>query len=259
MNMTYGKIKVNNAALITVRTGSTRLPNKALLKINGKTTIEHLIQRIKKSKLVDEIILCTTTLPEDDVLCRIALKNNIKYYKGSEKDKLERWNGACKEYNIDFFVTVDGDDLFCEPELIDLAIKQQKISQEDFISADNVICGAFTYGISTKALKKVCEVKDSDDTEMMWVYFTKSDLFNITKLQNIPDKYIRKDIRMTLDYKEDFEFFKNIIEHFNGKDFNLSDIIDYIDNNPLVAKINIEMEKLWAENQLNNTSLKIKK
>jgi spore coat polysaccharide biosynthesis protein SpsF len=63
---------MKKAILITVRTASTRLPKKALLKINGKTTIEHLIERMKRSKLADIIILCTTKLPEDDILCDIA-------------------------------------------------------------------------------------------------------------------------------------------------------------------------------------------
>ena len=110
------------AIIITVRTGSTRLPNKCLLKINGITTIEHLINRIKKSKKADLIILCTSTYKQDDILCEIATNNNINYFRGSAKDKLERWNDACKKYKVDFFVTADGDDLFCDPDLIDLAI-----------------------------------------------------------------------------------------------------------------------------------------
>ena len=60
------------AILITVRTNSTRLPNKALLKIMGKETIVYLIDRVKKSKLADKIILCTTKNKEDDILCKIA-------------------------------------------------------------------------------------------------------------------------------------------------------------------------------------------
>ena len=90
----------------------------------------------------------------------VLQQNSIEYFRGSESDKLERWNGSCKKFNVDFFVTADGDDLFCEPELIDLAFKQQKISQEDFIESEKTICGAFTYGISTTALSKVCEIKD---------------------------------------------------------------------------------------------------
>ena len=92
---------------ITVRTGSTRLPNKALLGIKNKTTIEHLIDRVKKTQLCDKIILCTTNLPEDDVLCRIAKQNDISYHRGSTEDKLERWKSAAKEHSIDFFVTAE--------------------------------------------------------------------------------------------------------------------------------------------------------
>ena len=249
---------MNKGIFITVRTGSTRLPNKATLKINGKTTIEHLIDRVKNSKLSDSIILCTTTLPEDDALCDIAKSNNIKYYRGSVKDKLERWKGACEKYNIDFFITADGDDLFCEPELIDLAINQYKTTNADFIKSDELVSGAFTFGIKYKALKKVCEIKDTDDTEMMWVYFTDTGLFNVENLQNIPKKYKRKDIRMTLDYEDDFKFFKNIIEHFNNKIFGLDDILSYIDNNPEVSKINFYLEQNWSENQNKNIKLILK-
>ena len=115
---------MKKAILITVRTGSTRLPQKALLEINGKSTIVHLIDRLKQSKLANDIILCTTTLKEDNVLEDIAIANGINYYRGSITDKLERWKGACEKYNIESFVTADGDDLFCDPSLIDLAFKQ---------------------------------------------------------------------------------------------------------------------------------------
>jgi spore coat polysaccharide biosynthesis protein SpsF len=83
---------------ITVRSGSTRLPNKALLNINGMPTIEHLIRRVKRSKLAELIVLCTTELQEDDVLCEIASRNNIKYFRGSVEDKLENnpWDANIK-------------------------------------------------------------------------------------------------------------------------------------------------------------------
>ncbi len=247
-----------NAILITVRTGSTRLPKKALIEINGKTTIEHLIDRVKRSKLADDIILCTTNLHEDDILCRIAVKNGIKYYRGSIDDKLDRWSGACKEYNIDFFVTADGDDLFCEPELIDMAFEQYKTSNADFIRAPGIICGAFTHGIKTSALEKVCEIKDTKNTEMHWVYFEETGLFNVYDLQNIPTEYIRNGIRMTLDYEDDLKFFTNIIDHFGEKKFGLSEIIYYINNNTSVAKINAHLEEQWSANQKENLELKIK-
>ena len=82
-----------NSILITVRTSSTRLPRKAILDINGKPTIQYLIENIKKSRLADKIILCTSEEPDDDILCQIATDCSIDYYRGSLKDKLVRWMG----------------------------------------------------------------------------------------------------------------------------------------------------------------------
>ena len=249
-----------NAIFITVRTGSTRLPNKSLMQIGGKTTIEHLIGRIKRSKKADAIILCTTTLDSDDVLCEMAARNGILYFRGSAPDKLERWNGACQKFGVDFFVTADGDDLFCDSHLIDLAFTQYEESDRkiDFIKSDDVICGAFTYAIKAKALEKVCEIKYTDDTEMMWVYFTDTGLFEVQTLQNVEALYCRDDIRMTLDYDDDFEFFKNIIDFFGEKNYTLKDIVSYIDKNPHVKQINFHRHQEWAQNQKNKTKLVLK-
>ena len=253
---------MTKAILITVRTNSSRLPNKAVIDINGVETISHLINGLLTSKEADKLILCTTTLKEDDILCKIAESRGINFFRGSVTDKLERWRGACKKFNVDFFVTADGDDLFCEPELIDLAFKQYEKNNSEFIKSEDVICGSFTYGIKTTALEKVCQIKDTDDTEFMWVYFTDTDLFEIENLENIPIEYKRKDIRMTLDYEDDLKFFKKVINDLKDDYKNrygfLKKITNYIDSNPDIAKINYYLEEKWSENQSNNISLKLK-
>jgi len=271
----------DKAIFITVRTGSKRLPNKAMLEINGRPTISHLIENVKHSKKTDMIVLCTTNLKEDDVLCEIAKKSNINYFRGSVTDKLERWKGACDKFKIDFFVTADGDDLFCEPELIDLAFEQYERTNADFIQGKDIICGSFTYGIKTKALNKVCKIKDTNDTEMMWVYFTDTDLFNVQTLENVPEIYKRDDIRVTLDYEDDFKFFSTVIKNLTNKnnkenhdsynylkhnsildnnsiDFNLKDVVNYIDKNPEIKKINYYLHKKWSKNQKQKTKLILK-
>ena len=252
---------MKKAIFITVRTCSTRLKKKCLLKIQGVTTIQHLIRRVKKSKLAEIIVLCTTKLKEDGILCDIAKEENIKYFRGSVIDKLERWENAAQEFLVDFFVTADGDDLFCEPELIDLAFKQYIKGKPDFIEGKNIPCGSFTYAIKATALKRVCEIKDTEDTEMMWTYFKDTNLFKCEELKNIPDCYKRPEIRMTLDYPEDLEFFTIIINNLSKqkKYFNLRDIISYLDEHPEVIKINQGLQKKFLENQKKRTRLAIKK
>jgi spore coat polysaccharide biosynthesis protein SpsF len=242
---------MNKAIFITARLGSSRLPNKHLLKIKDKYCIEYIIERVKRSVKAQTIVLCTTILNEDLELCNIAQNYGIEIYQGSVLDKLDRWHGAAKYFNIDFFVTADADDLFCEPELIDLAFSQYENNQADFIEWDQseLVCGAFTYGIKVEALERVCNIKKTDDTEMMWVYFTKN-LFHIENLKEIPEIFKRPEIRATLDYIEDYMFFKNIIEHFGNNNFSLRDVIIYLDKNPDVIKINQFRNIDWANNQL---------
>lgn len=252
---------MNNAIFITVRTASTRLPQKCLLEINGIKNIEFLINRLKKSRHADIIVLCTTKNKEDDILCEIAEKNGIKFFRGSENDKLDRWLGATEKFDVEFFVTADGDDLFCEPVLIDSAFQQYHYEKPDFIEekpGQSVPVGAFTYAIKTEALKRVCEIKDSNDTEMMSVYFTETGLFNVVPLRIIPPEYKRPEIRMTLDYQEDFDFFRNIIEHFNGKEFDFDNIIEYLNDTPEVIAINQHLNADYLLNQKNKTRLVIK-
>tara|TARA_R100000008_G_scaffold71430_1_gene49255 strand:+ start:1468 stop:2178 length:711 start_codon:yes stop_codon:yes gene_type:complete len=235
---------MNKAILITVRTGSSRLPNKPLLKINGKSTIQYLIDGVKKSKLADKIILCTTDLEQDKILCDIASANEINYFQGDELNKLKRWYGACDKFNIDFFVTADGDDLFYDAGLADLCFEQ---IDDDFVDGQGLYNDV--YGINTMALKNFLQIEDRiiephhmSDIFRLWN-------FNVSKLKNIPDIYIKKDIRMTLDYPDDLKFFTNVINHFGDEKFGLVEIINYINKNPEVGMINYHHEREWKENQ----------
>lgn len=251
---------MKNAIFITVRTGSTRLPEKALLKIKERSTIELVIDRVKRSKKAQIIVLCTTESKNDDILCDIAKKNGIAFFRGSTEDKLMRWKGAAEKYEVGLFVTADGDDLLCDPELIDLAFEQFERNGTDFIEGKNVPCGGFTYGIKVAALNKVCEIKDTSDTEMMWVYFTDTGFFKTEILQNIPKLLQRPEIRMTLDYEDDLKFFKIIFDHFaDNPAFTLRDVIKFLDENPDVIKVNQYLQERFLDNQRSKTKLVIKR
>jgi spore coat polysaccharide biosynthesis protein SpsF (cytidylyltransferase family) len=245
---------MSKAIFITVRSGSSRLPKKALLKINDAATIEHLINHVRKSQKADKIVVCTTVSKNDDEICALAEKSGVNFFRGSIKDKLDRCLKAALHYNIEYFVNVDGDDIFCEPELIDLAFDQYEADNHDFIKSNekDLVCGAFTFGIKTEALKEICRIKDTDDTEAAWLLFSEISSIKTSMLDNIPEIYCRPEIRATLDYSEDLEFFKAIIDHFhdrNKKQFSLRDIISFIDSNPDVLLINRHRHKDYLENQ----------
>ena len=250
------------AIFVTVRTGSSRLPKKCLLPVGGVTMIEHLILRLKRSREADQIVICTTDRAEDAVLTEIAQKHGVLAFRGNEEDKLVRWRDAARRFGVEFLVTADGDDPFCEPELIDIAFRQASgASRPDFIQAPGLVCGAFTYGIRVSALEKVCEIKDTGDTEMMWPYFTDTGLFRVEELRGVDEVYRRPEIRATLDYQEDFDFFRTVIEHFlatGKKEYDLRDIIAYLDRNPSVIQINQNLQEKFLANQKAKTKLVLK-
>lgn len=252
---------MKKAIFITVRIDSSRLPNKALKQILGKPVLEHVINRAKVTEEFDEIIVCTTQRQVDDRIAEIAKKCGVKVYRGSLEDKLERWNGAAKEYGVDYIVTFDGDDLFCDPYLLDKGAKQISDDKYDFIEIPKgMICGAFTYAFTSKALSKVCEIKATDDTEMMWTYFKDTGIFKTGYLRDVEDIYFSDDYRLTLDYPEDFEFFTKVFEHFNcvNNDVPLKDIVKYFKEHPEVPKINIGRQQEFLDNQKRKTKLVLK-
>ena len=254
---------MKKGVFISVRTTSTRLPNKALMKIGNLSTIEHLIKRVKKSTKADQVVLCTSDQPEDNTLSELAKKWEIGCFRGSLKDKLDRWYKAALAFDVDYFVNVDGDDIFCDPYLIDLAFDQFEREGHDFVKCDeeNLVVGAFTFGATRDTLEKICDMKDTDDTEAAWLSFSELDLFDTRILSNVPKKLQRPDIRATLDYQEDFEFFKTVIEHFennNIEEYSLGDIVEYLDSNPDIIESNRQCQAAYLQNQKKLTKLVLK-
>mgnify|MGYP001491871988 FL=1 len=245
-----------NCIFISVRNSSTRLPNKAILDLCGKPTIQHLIESMMNSRSADKIILCTSEREEDDILCDIASHCGVEYFRGSLDDKLIRWRDACKEYEVDFFVNVDGDDLFFDVDLADIVIDQYKNNPCDFIDGHGLYNDV--YGIKATALNEVCEIKDSDSTEYIRLYFTETGIFQTRKIKDIPTKYIKGNIRMTLDYPEDFEFFKRVIEGVSLEPLTFDNILKFIYNYPETSCINFFLEEDWKINQEKIKHFKIK-
>jgi len=250
---------MKTAAFITVRMKSTRLPKKALLKIKGRTTIEHLIDRVKSAKLLDMVVLCTSTHPDDKVLADIAEENGIKAFRGSPEDKLDRYLQAAKKYGIEFILNVDGDDILCDPKLIDRTIEHFKKTGADCIVWKGVPLGGAPTGIKVKALEKVCQIKDEKDTEVWGGYFLDSGLFNVEYLK--PDGPKHPEFRLTLDYPEDFEFFTAVFEklYVPGKIIPLDEVVSLLEKNPHIVKINKRAQEKYLETLKKHTKIKLKK
>lgn len=261
MNMFNNK-KLKFGCFITARTSSTRLPQKVLLPICGKVVIEHDIERAKSIQGIDAIVLCTSDWPEDDILEEIARKQGINFFRGSLKDIIARWLGAATKFNLDYFVEFDSDDLFCDPELLSLAIKQMLKEPCDMLRPPpDLVCGGAGYCISVSALKKVYDIKNTDDVDFWPVYFTDTGLFEVRDLKVEDPIFKNPRARLTLDYPEDLEFFKRVFGELeiNTNNMPLRRILEFLNQKSKITEINFFRQQEFTDNQKRKAKLVLKK
>ena len=106
-------------AIIQARMGSTRLPGKIFMDIMGKPLFWHFMERIKRAKNVDRMIIATTNKKEDACICEFAIKNNISFYRGKEKNVLDRFYQTAIKYRVKNILRVTSDCPLISPEIID--------------------------------------------------------------------------------------------------------------------------------------------
>ena len=234
--------------LIMARLKSTRLPKKLILKLNGREVIRQMIDRLKVSSVLNSIIICTSTNPQDETLIKIAIDEGIEYFLGDEDDVILRLYKASTEFGLDYALNITADCPLVSIEYIERIVEKYKETNADLIRCLDFPHGFYSYGLKIDAMRKVCEIKKSKETEVWGRYFMDTGLFNIVDLE-IPKEYIRRDYRLTLDYPDDFKFFQEIFMHFGENTYktSMSEIIKYLDGNPQIVEINKHCEERYKK------------
>ena len=236
---------MNCDIFIPIRLANSRLPGKALKDYNGKPIIFSLIERLKKCNKVRNLVVCTTNNESDDNLVNILQENNIKFFRGSETDILERFHGASKLFNPDFIVNVDGDDIYTDPALIDKLINQYEKTNSEVIDMKGFPFGFRSVGFTPETLNKICNLKKTSITDTHYrAFLTELDLFDLTFLENNEIPNFKKQLRFTLDYPEDLLFAKKIFENL-GNNFNLLQLINFCEKNDSLVSITKDLDKKW--------------
>lgn len=226
--------------LLSVREKATRLPKKVLLDVAGRSITECLLKRLTMAKEVDSIILSTSTHPDDRILTDIAKESGFEYFRGNLEDKLDRYYHTAIEYDLDGVIIVDGDDLLCFPECIDLLARFLREDEYDCLYFDGLPLGAASTALTTAALKKVLSLKCEKDTEVWGGYFIGSGFFRTKKIQTENELWRHPEMRLTMDYQEDYEFLLAVISEMSNRlDFTSNELMDMLVNKkPHLCDIN---------------------
>jgi spore coat polysaccharide biosynthesis protein SpsF len=244
---------MNVGLLITARLKSKRLPMKLLKELNGHTVVDRVINRTKSIKGIKEVVLCTSTDPQDFPLVECAKENNILYFKGHPDDVLHRLYEAATFFGFDYFVGVTADNpLFSIKYNALLVEKVQEDPSIDFIYSSGNSIGVNAYIVKTKALKLICEVKDQIDTEIWGRLINRPELFNVLEVPVDQDDLINI-ARITLDEEEDYSLMTEIFNSFESNHMiDESDIIELLKTRPDLTKINASVrQRDLPENVIN--------
>ena len=234
-------------ATIEARMESTRLPGKILMPLAGRPGLERLVDRVRHSKLVDEVIVATTDRPSDEATVKACDEAWVRYFRGSSEDVLDRVLKAAKSLNADLIVELTGDCPLLDPEIIDSVIQKYLDGGYDYVS--NVLKRTFPRGMDTqvfsvKLLEEISEFTlDAHDRENVSLFIYEHPEY--FKLGNVASENPRPDLRLTVDTIKDYELVSSVYENLypQNPNFNLSDIILFLDQNPQIKNINAEVQQ----------------
>ncbi|AJF62662.1 MAG: Acylneuraminate cytidylyltransferase [archaeon GW2011_AR20] len=234
--MTNNKVGI----IVQARTGSTRLPNKMIMDIEGKTLFEHIIERLTYTNYKNDIILATTNKERDDVLVDLSRKLNISHFRGSEDDVLERFLGATKQYNLDIIVRICGDNPFVDPKCINQMVKYLIENKVDYVGSHHEKGwpgGSGSEVITKEALFRIDDLcKDIRYREHVTLFAREhQDLFKTYNL-DAPLYLLRPNLKLTVDTIEDLNFVRSIYKrlYHPKKFFELREVITLIDKEPSI-------------------------
>lgn len=231
---------VINTILITqARTGSTRLPGKVLKEINGKSLLQIHLDRLKKCKLVSEIIVATTTNSEDQIIFEKAIEWGFSASKGSESDVLDRFYQAVKDKNADWIVRVTSDCPLIDPILVDDVINFVHSNNKDYganILIENFPDGqdieVFKFSVLEEAWKNAKLLSEREHVTQYIRNNANLKGVNLFSAINYPCDFDFSKIRMTVDESKDFELISILINDL-GIDKTWLEYTNYIIQNNL--------------------------
>jgi len=234
-------------AIIQARISSARLPGKILKELpyrSGITVLEQVVNRLKKSKKLNDIIIATTTEKIDDEITTIAKKEEVKFFKGSKENVLSRYYLTAKENNIDLIVRVTSDCPCIDADVLDLAIGDHINKVADYTS--NALVRTYPHGLDVEVfnfntLEKAYKNATKDyEKEHVTPYINRNPQKFKINIVKAPKELYAPDIRITLDTEEDYALLCAVFDYLypQNKYFNAYDIVNLFNEKPWLKLIN---------------------
>ena len=228
-------------ASIQARLSSSRLPGKVLMELGGKPILWWQVERLKNSRLIDEVVIATTLNPADDKIEKFCKINNIRCFRGSENDVLQRISDLIKVHKADIHVECFGDSPLIDPQIVDeyIGYLLKNIDTIDLVT--NTIKTTYPPGSEVTVYKgtsliRANQIVDSNDLLREHVSLnikSRPEIFTYVNLEapsflNYPEFYIE------IDTPEDMKVMEFIFQEMmstENKNYSLREVINLMKAN----------------------------
>ena len=244
------------SVIIICRLDSNRFKKKALKKYKKKSIIEYLVNNILLTKKIKrkDIIISTSDQKNDDELSDIAKKLNIKIFRGSKKNIINRIYNTFKKFKLPNAIITSADNPFFLSEVFE-SIKDLKNYPIKY--TNNLPVGLNLLNCNLNSITRINKRNLSENNENgFYLYFSNTDLFK-KKLINFKIKNIFNNTRFTIDYPNDFIFFKKILDLLFKKKYEVSlrNIEKILKDNQHIKSLNFNQQLKYEANLKENTNI----
>lgn len=228
-------------AIIQARVGSTRLPGKTLKPLAGQPMLARVVERTRRARLLNEVVVATTRSPRDDVIADLCRQRGWPWERGSEEDLLDRYREAARARSADIVVRITSDCPLIDPGIIDAVVGEFLGGSWDYVS-NTLEPRTFPRGLDVEAVSFAAldrawrESRNSSWREHVTPYiYRHPETFRLHRVANERDLSYH---RWTVDTPEDYELIRRIYDHFRGDAFTWLEVLGLLEEHPDWVEIN---------------------
>jgi glutamate-1-semialdehyde 2,1-aminomutase len=229
-------------AVLQARFSSSRLPGKVLLPLQGRPMLARQLERLRRSRRVDALVVATSDRPDDDELAALCAEEGVACFRGSLDDVLDRFYRAADQYKPAAVVRLTGDCPLADPAVIDACIDFFRAGGYDY--ASNSVEPTFPDGLDVEVMRFDClerawrEAAVPSEREHVTPFIhTRPDRFRIGSFRNKRDL---SSMRWTVDEPDDLEFVRAVYAALYPENsaFATGDVLALLERRPELAAIN---------------------
>ena len=236
----------NVILIIQARMGSKRLPGKSMLDLAGKPLVARIIERVKRCKSFNNIVLAIPNTEENKVLKYVAEQYSIDVYMGSEDDLLDRYFQAGRLFQADLIARLPADNPTPEPSEIDKLVNfHLKLDRPSFSSnlspfynsgyPDGIGIEVFDFCLLKDALNND-DLQKREHVHLNFFNYEKQKPVNEewcpVKTINCPREFTRPELVLDVNTEEQYLFMKELYGYLypRNKFFTIMDTLNWYDN-----------------------------